>query len=522
MSAPETLITVPRRWWQAFSALSSDAIFVIDPAGAVSSWNAAAERLWGYAPEEVVGQPVRRLVPQDRLHEIDRIMESARRGQSVAPFETLRIGKDGSPVDISLATTPLVDESGAMLGIIAIARDLSESKATEKRLAEAIKVRQEFETRLVDLNRQLRQRVQTLETLLEVLPVGIGISYDPDCSDVRTNREFARMLGVPTERNVSKTAAGSESLPFRITKDGTEVAAEALPMQVAAKHGTEVSDVELDIERQDGGIDHILAFAAPLLQEDGTSAGAVGVFVDVTEKRRAEQALLDANAIKDEFLALVSHELRTPLTVVVGLSRVLARSQGSLDPETFQSTVEQLRNESEQLGSVIENMLVLARLDHQEASREPLRLLPIIERTVALHRMRLPGRTIELDTTPVGIAEGNGQWIEQVVGNLLTNAHKYSAPGTPITVRVEERDGEVVVTVADRGDGLDENDVEHLFEPFYRSSGKSASTRPGLGVGLTVCRRLVELQGGKITARAREGGGSEFSFTLPCVDDSPE
>ena len=272
----------------------------------------------------------------------------------------------------------------------------------------------------------------------------------------------------------------------------------------------------------DGGTDHVLAFAAPLLQEDGTSSGSVGVFVDVTEKRQAEQALQDANAIKDEFLALVSHELRTPLTVVVGLSRILARNPGSLDQETFQSTVEQLRNESEQLGSVIENMLVLARLDHQEAAREPLRLLPIVERTVALHRVRLPGRTIELETSPVRIAEGNGQWIEQVVGNLLTNAHKYSAPGTPITVRVGECDGHAIVTIADRGDGLDENEVEHLFEPFYRSTTNGKSNRPGLGVGLTVCRRLVELQGGKISARAREGGGSEFSFTVPCVDDSPE
>jgi len=523
MSAPETLITVPRRWWEAFSDLSSDAIFLIEPtAETVASWNAAAQRLWGYAPEEVVGEPVQRLVPPDRLAEIAQILESAQRGEPVPAFETVRVAKDGTPVDISLATTPLMDDSGRPVAIIAIARDLSEAKATEKRLAEALRVRQEFEGRLVDLNRQLRQRIQDLETLLEVIPVGIGIAYDRDCSDIRLNPALAAMLGLPSDANASKSGPQASQLPFRIMQEGEEVSAATLPMQRAAKLGEQISDVELDVLSEDGTADHVLAFAAPLLDEDGAPRGSVGVFVDVTEKRRTEEVLRAANAVKDEFLAIVSHELRTPLTVVVGLSRVLARSAGSLDPETFQNTVEQLRNESELLGSVIENMLVLARLDYQEAVREPLRLLPVVERTLSLHRLRLPGRTIELEATPVGITEANGQWIEQVLGNLVTNAHKYSPPGTTITVTVAEDGPNAAVTVADRGEGLDEGEIEHIFEPFYRSSRKSTASRPGLGVGLTVCRRLVELQGGHITARSRAGGGSEFTFTLPLVEEAPE
>ncbi|MGH2633199.1 MAG: PAS domain-containing sensor histidine kinase [Tepidiformaceae bacterium] len=521
MSAPETLITIPRRWWETFSDLSSDAIFLIEPAAeTIASWNAAASRLWGYSAEEVIGQPVRRLVPPDRTAEMDRIMDAARLGEPMPAFETVRLGKDGTPVDVSLATTPLLDDSGRPLVIIAIARDLGDAKATERRLAEAIRVRQEFEARLVELNRQLRQRIQDLETLLEVIPVGIGISYDRDCTDIRVNPAFAQILGMPADTNASMSGPGRASLPFRIMQDEAEVPATELPMQRAAAEGEPVEDVELDVIRDDGTIEHVLAFAAALLDDDGVPRGSVGAFVDITEKRKAEQELEQANAIKNEFLALVSHELRTPMTVIVGLARLLARGSQSLEPETFQQTIDQLRNDAEQLSAIIENMLVLARLDYEEAVREPLRLSPIIEPAVGRHRVRIPGRTIDVEMKPVGIAEGNRQWVEQVVGNLLSNAHKYSPVGAAITVHVGEREGMAAITVADRGHGLAANDADHLFEPFYRS--RNAAIRPGLGVGLTVCRRLVELQGGEITVRPREGGGSEFTFTLPIVEDSED
>ena len=254
----------------------------------------------------------------------------------------------------------------------------------------------------------------------------------------------------------------------------------------------------------------------------GRPVAVIGALMDITEQKAAEAALLEreaslrrALAAKDEFLGLVSHELRTPMTVILGMSKVLARPDA--DPERVREVAADIVESADVLNGLIESMLLLARLDRDEASklREPVLLDRLTRDVVTRLAGRDPGREYRtrvfshdalVDVQPV--------WLERVVENLVGNAAKYSAPGRPIRVVVGGDEREVHVHVIDEGDVLAADDLEHVFEAFYRSPhGRERAA--GAGLGLAVAKRIVELLDGRIVARPRPAGGAHFAFSIP-------
>lgn len=512
----------PPAWWETVLAFTSDAIFTFTLDGTVTSWNPGARALYGYEADEMVGGKMHALIPSEREAELEDVFQRVSAGRPVTSFDTVRLRKDGTTVDVSISVTPLTDHDGAVQGAADITRDISDRKRFEQLLSQEIRSRESFEGRLVDLNRELRQRLQDLETLLEVLPVGIGIAHDPSCTELRLNPALAELLRLPTGIVSSEHGFPDDDMPFKVFQHREPMQREAFPLQVAASTGEPVSDVEMVVAFDDETQVALLCFAAPLLDEHEEPRGAVGAFIDVTETRRAERELRQANAIKDEFLGLVSHELRTPLTIVLGLSRFLSRDGHEMEAEMLQDTLVQLRSDAERLSNVIENMLILSRLEFEETEVEPVRVRTIVDRSVSRHRGRFPRRQIETHYRERGLTDGNAMWIEQIIANLLTNAEKYSPPEEPVEVRVESTDGDIEIRVADRGQGLDAEDAARLFEPFYRSERVKEAMTPGLGLGLTVCKRLTELQGGTIQAVERPGGGLELVVRLPRLPGTDE
>jgi signal transduction histidine kinase len=222
-----------------------------------------------------------------------------------------------------------------------------------------------------------------------------------------------------------------------------------------------------------------------------------------------------ANAIKDELLGLVSHELRTPLTTIVGMTEVLRRR--STDPESI-GFLDDIAGEADRLQRLIENMLVLAQLESDKLAFEPILLQRTVPAQIAEVRRRYPDREIRLDIPDTMLPViAQPTYVEQVIHNLLTNAAKYSRPDSPIEIRAVEREPMAAILVLDQGEEVDPIDLPRLFEPFFRSS--RARHMSGAGLGLAVCKRLVEAQSGAIWARAREGGGLELGFTLPLFDE---
>jgi PAS domain S-box-containing protein len=240
----------------------------------------------------------------------------------------------------------------------------------------------------------------------------------------------------------------------------------------------------------------------------GRAVRMLGISLDITEHKKVD-------TIKDEFIGLVSHELRTPMTILTGTLHVA--SLPNIKPEERDQMIRDARHSSDELGQILDNLVELSR--HQ-AGR--LRLLmeetdigQLVRDIVAGEQARLEGFDLVLDvpdTLPP--FELDRVRVRQVLRNLLSNAVKYSPAGTELRVTARERNGEVLVSVADQGKGLTPEEQSRLFQPFERLGETAGSTR-GLGLGLLVCKRLVEAHGGRIWVASTPGQGATFSFTLP-------
>lgn len=237
------------------------------------------------------------------------------------------------------------------------------------------------------------------------------------------------------------------------------------------------------------------------------------------ENQRLLRDLREANAAKDEFLGLVSHELKSPLTTIHGNAVVLREKGAALDQETVKRALDDVAQESERLHRLIDNLLLLARLEQgHELEREPVLVIEVVRTVVARHQARHPSRRFKIvekqkKRKPVNFAES---YLEQVIENLISNAEKYSPDDEAIVIEIDRTDEVVSFRVLDRGFGIQDAEADRLFQAFYRSEGTRKKVA-GLGVGLAVCKRLVEAQDGEIWVHPRDGGGTEFGFSLPVI-----
>ncbi|HEY2916177.1 MAG TPA: ATP-binding protein [Candidatus Limnocylindrales bacterium] len=312
--------------------------------------------------------------------------------------------------------------------------------------------------------------------------------------------------------------------------DGRPMAHEQCPMAIALQENRAVRGEEALLERPDGTRVWFRPYPTPITDRTGRQTGAVNVLIDLTELRQTEEALrrsaaelTASNAVKDEFLGLVSHELRTPITTVLGNAQLL-HDKGAAIPEPIRSAMlGDIAAESERLLGIVENLLLLTRLEsghHLDA--EPQVLAHVVRTTVEAFRRQHPGRLVELQHEPRHlIVEADRPLLELLINNLLSNAHKYSPVEEAITIQVGATVSEATVRVLDRGIGLGGIEPELLFTAFYRSPQARATTS-GIGIGLAACRRVADALGGRIWAAPREEVGSEFGFSLPLEQASGE
>jgi K+-sensing histidine kinase KdpD len=225
----------------------------------------------------------------------------------------------------------------------------------------------------------------------------------------------------------------------------------------------------------------------------------------------------EAQQLQEAFISVISHELRTPITTILAGSRLLRRQLG--DGPTAEDLAADIEAEADRLFRIVEDLLVLSRLERHNLSitQEPVHLVHLVERVIASEARRWPSHHfVTPESVPqrlVGVVRGEETYIEQVLRNLLANAAKYSPTGSTVEVRVDNDPEGVAVRVLDDGPGIARAEVEQLFSLFYRSPA-TAATAAGAGIGLFVSRQLVDAMGGRMWARRRRKGGSEFGFSL--------
>jgi PAS domain S-box-containing protein len=307
--------------------------------------------------------------------------------------------------------------------------------------------------------------------------------------------------------------------------DGRPMAHDECPMAIALKENRRVRGHSAIAERPDGTQVVFEPYPSPLQDPDGRVVGGVNVLIDVTDRRRAEQALestMEALAIssaaRDDFLGLVSHELRTPVTTIFGNAQLLLERQDRI-PEAERDMIGDIGADAERLLTIVENLLVLSRVQAgAKAELEPQLLRHLVRHEIDAFVKRHPWREITLATPRhLLVVEADKAYLMLLMQNLLSNADKYGGTG-PIEVVIEHDGGEARIAVRDRGLGIAGIPPEKLFAPFFRSRD-AQRVASGLGLGLSVCRRITEAMGGRTWASPREGGGSEFGFALPVSPD---
>lgn len=281
------------------------------------------------------------------------------------------------------------------------------------------------------------------------------------------------------------------------------------------EHGTSGIGYEVLTCRKDG--EHVwLSVSAAPIREGGQRAGIVHVFRDISEYKEIDQ-------MKSDFVATVSHELRTPLTSILGFSKTLLRRDANFSEASRQSFLNEIVREGERLARLIEDVLSVSRI---EAGNLRLDSKPVEVAAAVNHVIQNLSRLTTIHKFVINVAEeitpvmADADKLHQVLLNLVVNAIKYSPDGGEVIVSANQEDDFVRFEVADRGLGIKEEHLPHIFERFYRAGPRSTRGATGTGLGLYVSQNLVEQMGGQIWAESEPGKGSRFYFRLPVAKSS--
>jgi PAS domain S-box-containing protein len=365
---------------------------------------------------------------------------------------------------------------------------------------------------------ELRNRLRRLEALIARAPVPIAIAHDARCQVISANEALAELLGVSSDANISLTPRVAGTPRYRAQRDGVDIPAAELPMQFAIANRTALKN-NLEIRRGDGTVRFIQNEVEPLYDADGTVVGCVSICVDLTEQRRAERLLREADRRKDEFLASLSHELRNPLVPLRNALDELRRSGG--DPLVAGHAYAIMERQLFHLVRLTDDLLDVSRITRNKIDlrRERIDLRLVLQSAIETIEplIAVAGQILTVDIPRDAV------WVyvdftrlAQAVSSLLNNAVKFTPRGGRITLRSAEEGAEVAISVSDTGVGIAPSTLPHIFDMFMQGEDPTGQPRDGLGIGLTLARRLIELHEGRIQAMSEgPGAGATFIIHVP-------
>ena len=468
---------------------SQDAIYSRDLDGTVTSWNAGAEKMYGYTAEEAIGAALPTLVPADCLAQLEEVLGRIRHRQHTEPFETRRIRKDGSPVYVQVNHSAVLDDAGEVAAFSVIARDIDERRRARE---------------------ELRRSEERYRSLVAAMTSFVW-STDGNGSFVVPQLAWESYTGQGWREHQGWgwAAAIHPDDRERIETLWAAALASRAPYQGEGRIWHAAS----------GRHRHCFTRAVPLLNPDGALREWVGTITDIDDQKRAEEEIRDSGRRKDGFLAMLGHELRNPLGPIRNGLHILGL------PEANESQVRRARETIERqvlhLTRIVDDLLDIARISQGKIllRKEPLDLAELVRSTAEDHRgpLERSGLRLEIDlgTAPVRVS-GDPTRLSQALGNVLHNAGKFTRGGGAIIVRLrpDPAAGTVEIRVRDTGIGIRPEVLESLFVPFSQA-GRSGD-QSGLGIGLALVKTLTEMHGGEVEAHSEgEGRGTEIVLRLP-------
>ena len=484
-----------------------DGIITIDALGSIQTLNPAAERIFGYTREEVLGQNVKMLMPAPFREAHDTFllnyMTTGERKIIGTGREVQGQRKDGTLFPIDLAVGEMeVDGQRMFTGVV---RDISQRREAEARLHASTVLNQ---------------------AILDSAHVSI-ISTDPHGLILTFNRAAERMLGYSTEEMVGLNNPGVFHDPEEVVRRAKEL---SLELGQPIEPGFEVFVTrarmghpearEWTYIRKDGVRLPVLLSVTALRDTQDEISGFLGVAVDLTERKRVEQ-------IKSEFISTVSHELRTPLTSIRGALGLVLGKVGDTLPEKVQKMLELAARNSERLTLLINDILDLEKIEGGKLEFEfkPLDLAALGRRAVEDNEGFAEKHQVRLVLTPglsKAFARGDEHRLLQVCANLISNAIKFSPSGGAVEVSVSPHEKGFRVGVQDHGPGIPEHFRERIFQRFAQADSSDSRKKGGTGLGLSITKAIVERHQGTVGFESEAGKGTLFYFDLPALVEQRE
>jgi len=474
-------------------------MMMLDRGGRITAWNVGAERLLGYLEREILGEHFSKLfIAEDRaagkpVRELERSETSGR-----ADDDNWLVRKDGSRFWASGVTSALRDSVGQLLGHAKVVRDITDRRRAEE---------------------ALRSSEEYFRGLAQGLPIAIWICLPGGEMDF-VNQQWLDYTGQDLEIARSSPTAWMKALDAQDLESVTK----AYDDGILSRQGF---TIEARFCRAcDQTSRWHLTRCVPLLDEAGNVVKYLCTCTDIEDLKRAEEVLKEADRQKDEFLAMLAHELRNPLAPIRNALHFLRLGGGT--PETYQQAHELMERQVEHLVRLVDDLLDVSRITRGKINLhlEEVDLSSVVARAVESSRpviaehghqleVSLPGDPISIKADPVRIA--------QVFLNLLNNAAKYTPRGGKIWLSAAVERGRAVVRVKDTGLGISAEMLPKIFDLFIQVDSALDRTQGGLGIGLTLVRRLTELHDGTVEALSEgPGHGSEFVVRLPVIGKQPK
>ncbi len=455
---------------------SYDAIIGQAPDGVIRSWNAGAERLYGYSAGEIIGKPITILASPDQPDDIAHVLYRVLAGEAVRHYETRRMRKDGCSIDVSLAMSAIRDSAGRIIGVSTIARDITERKFGEQALIDSIE--------------ELRQ--QRADSSHEQALSAVALSDSED-------RLLQQTADSSREQSVSAAALSDSEDRFR-----QQTADSSLERSISA--------------------DALSASEGRLRQQIADSSreqAASAVSLSDSEERLRQRASQLEVAFKqlESFSYSVSHDLRAPLRHIQGYGDILMRHAGEqLDEESLRC-LNIMISASGEMSKLIDDLLSYSRTGRTGLSRRDISLNELVDEIRAVLAPSFIGRNIHWSIGDLPVVSGEPALVGIVLTNLLDNALKFSRNNIDTNIEVScqgEENGFAVIRVKDDGAGFDMRYAAKLFGVFQRLH--SHDEFDGNGIGLATVRQIINRHGGRTWAEGEVGKGAAFYFTIESSD----
>jgi PAS domain S-box-containing protein len=538
---------------EAMIAGMSDGVMLVDAEGRTLYLNPAAKSLLGRSD---VGVPIYKHAEaygllNDAGEPLDAselpVARALSTGRPVRDV-TMLIAREDRQFAISSSATPLQDD-GRISGVIVILRDITE----RRRLEEEMQVQAERAQILADAGAFFASNIDPVwvtqaiaERVAEVLGDWAAVILkSPDSNELRVasiyHREMAS-LGLAWSYIYRQPLVVGEGIIGQVLSTGypsltqnlgsAETVAPGLgggyhaaPMKLASllilplrTRREMLGALVIAANDPDRAMtDEKLPLAEILAERAALAIENAKLYTEQVDARRKVE---DLSRLKDEFLSIASHELRTPVTSIKGYTQLAKTLIRENDLRTSEEYLDIALDQIDRMSRLILELLDVSRIEtgRLEIRREPISWTTFVSDVVHRHHIALSERRFQL-SLPVGHKRvlGDRDRLEQVLGNLMENAVKYSPDGSEILVSVEDRGDQVITSVADRGIGIPTDELGQVFERFHRGRHVSSTNYGGLGLGLYITKQIVERHGGAIWVDSREGQGTTFSFSLPVV-----